>query len=1038
MKLAKSLVILLILAVSLIQVNVAHADAVQITGHVYDTQGRPVNAVRVAATGLTDPSIFYEDDITDARGYFSLSLKRPERIKSGLFPPFYKGRPIYEGYRMEVGTPTDGRYAVLTDNTIMVNAEGRDVIEQDFKLKPAGAIKLSGYTANGSPFAVNCHQYRPGAGCLTYVTDLHWRAKRSSLLDYLGVLLVAVNETNVINIAWDVPGFGKVILRADNDGKGFVPTVPGETISINLNYELARTEFRLLNESYARYLREGYVFSQEISPSIESAQDFLREAGSAVRESQAHFADACLNRTLWTGERLELEKAQQDIEKYRKGDATLSVVDENGKPVEHAKVTITQTSHDFLFGADLEKANRVYEAQLMREAGTNHILLQYAGIFLSGNPLEHFSFQPISSLETLKKMGMHLGAWQVIAFEPNRMAYAPYLWNLSFEELRTKIHEDVYNVVRRYADYIDYWIVISANPSWQLDSLGYTLQQVMDLYYAGVKAVREADPTSQILVFEDDADAYTSATVFQGPDDDFTTDFYTFMSRLADYGIDNVGLTMWAAGSYGSVYELCTPTPTEGTTEYPFRDLASVSRILDWYGTLNMPMHITGFAVPSNYTSSLGYWHRRSWDEELKVEWIQKAYTITFAKPHMREISYFWDAIPCDDLFISNIGLFDAEAAGHHVPRKSFLALKRLITEDWTTRLSVKTDANGQVEFRGFAGNYSITVTVGDLVKNFTLHIAEQESKTYKFRFDKKEIVQEMEAQRTVLRDSAKSLIGETDQISQWLASINPDRSAEVRNATGAMMLLYNDGQYAEVIELGRKIVANPLGIRLNGRLTDFQGFSPIARDPQLDLLPGSPRGTDLTDIYALADSSYLYLGIRVAEDNPNRNVGYYARIRIGSEDFLAAIERNGTYCRCWEDPCYDCGVDCSFAVGELVEMQIPLEWLKWPDRIYLDSVSIRHGPEQEFDAWHGPPIEIPNFKSFTATSTLQSETTMSTTSAVSPSGETVVSGLTVSLSYIAPACGIVILCIVVAYWGRHRSTPRDLQRKRASLRRRI
>ena len=46
-------------------------------------------------------------------------------------------------------------------------------------------------------------------------------------------------------------------------------------------------------------------------------------------------------------------RVKQDIEKYRKGDCKLRFCDENGKPEAGKRVKITQTTHDFKYGANI-------------------------------------------------------------------------------------------------------------------------------------------------------------------------------------------------------------------------------------------------------------------------------------------------------------------------------------------------------------------------------------------------------------------------------------------------------------------------------------------------------------------------------------------------------------------------------------------------------------------------------------------------------------------------------------------------------------
>jgi hypothetical protein len=53
------------------------------------------------------------------------------------------------------------------------------------------------------------------------------------------------------------------------------------------------------------------------------------------------------------------------------------------------------------------------------------------------------------------------------------------------------------------------------------------------------------------------------------------------------------------------------------------------------------------------------------------------------------------------------------------------------MTEDWATRLVAKTDENGQVMFRGFAGNYTVTIRTENGLINSAIHVDEQASQAY-------------------------------------------------------------------------------------------------------------------------------------------------------------------------------------------------------------------------------------------------------------------------------------------------------------------
>ena len=47
------------------------------------------------------------------------------------------------------------------------------------------------------------------------------------------------------------------------------------------------------------------------------------------------------------------QRSAEGIERYRKGDGRITVVDKEGKPVSNAKITLTHINHEFLFGANL-------------------------------------------------------------------------------------------------------------------------------------------------------------------------------------------------------------------------------------------------------------------------------------------------------------------------------------------------------------------------------------------------------------------------------------------------------------------------------------------------------------------------------------------------------------------------------------------------------------------------------------------------------------------------------------------------------------
>jgi len=1007
---AKSLLILLALMVSLLQVNVAHADVVQIQGHVRDTESRPISDISVEIWSLTPPWTSYGHGKTDQTGHYVLSFDRPKRLDSPA-EDFGNGFPVYEGCRMNVAWP-DAAWIPAMDRT--VNTENRTVLDRDFILRPAAAIKLEAYDSHGiliDRFETNNAKENPFSP--VYTTDLSWRIVPSQFVES-GTVMMSLNTPSVINIPWDVQGFGKVMLRADNGGEGFTLRTQGDMISINLNYELARTEFRLLNESYQRYMDEGYVFSKVASSNILSAKEAFAETGTVAPGLQkARSSDLSLNKTLWAAEGIEYEKSVQDIEKYRKGDVFLQFVDENGLPLRNANVSLSQTTHDFLFGALSEGAPDTEANELFEKAGMNSVLIQLYWRETEPSLGQHVFPYSLESLESLRRMGLHVGAEGLIVFEPSQV-WTTGLYTLGLEDLKREVYQHVYALVSKYSDYVDYWIVVH-NTNTGEGSLGFTREEMADVIRTGVAAARAADPKAEVLAYMGHICGWEAAWY----QDEYTLDPYAYLTQLERSGVNFDGIALQL--TYGSVNEWGGATEMELNglqSPYFFRDLASISRLLDWYGTLSKPIHITEFNVPGNYGSNLGYWHRRSWDEKLKTEWIKGFYTIAFGKPLMKEITY-WSAI--DHYYQrANRGLLDVQDS----PRESYYALKRLITGNWTTRLTMNTDANGQVSFRGFAGDYTVTLTLDDLQKDLTIHVDEQRTSTHRFVFDRNEVRKEMEAKRLAVRAHAESVLRELDSVVQWLAGISQIKSDSMRENLTKLRTLYEQGKYQQVIDLESAYIENPLGIQLNGRLSDIDGLAPLILDRVNDSAPGSPPGADLTALYAVADVSNLYLAIRTMGDEPNIEATFTVEFRTESRNFHATVARNGTECRCFQQPWAEGGIHygCAFSVGEIVEMRVLLEPLGSPKRMDLTNVWIWREEAQgshDFDSYDGPPVEIPSLMVFLSTQA----TTLQTASAKGSYTLTTASTIGLDQDWILwPAVACIFLVVgVYGYFRGHR-----------------
>ena len=122
------------------------------------------------------------------------------------------------------------------------------------------------------------------------------------------------------------------------------------------------------------------------------------------------------------------------------------------------------------------------------------------------------------------------------------------------------------------------------------------------------------------------------------------------------------------------------------------------SQIAAAHAAPDMPIHLSEITISAPGNDERG--------EIIQAEVARNLYRLWFSIPAMRAITW-WNVV--DDCGAprepSVSGLFRRDMT----PKKSYLALDRLINDEWRTRLTVRTDADGSVSFRGFKGGYRLT-----------------------------------------------------------------------------------------------------------------------------------------------------------------------------------------------------------------------------------------------------------------------------------------------------------------------------------------
>jgi hypothetical protein len=67
--------------------------------------------------------------------------------------------------------------------------------------------------------------------------------------------------------------------------------------------------------------------------------------------------------------------------------------------------------------------------------------------------------------------------------------------------------------------------------------------------------------------------------------------------------------------------------------------MMQVSSILDRFGNLGKPVHITAAGVPSGGSAAGGSWHG-DWSEEVQARWARDFYQVALSKPFVETVCW--------------------------------------------------------------------------------------------------------------------------------------------------------------------------------------------------------------------------------------------------------------------------------------------------------------------------------------------------------------------------------------------------------------
>jgi hypothetical protein len=672
------------------------ADTVTIHGTVTGIGGEPLYALisvnsssnELLGSTMSSRAGSYSLQVPLRDGYVLWTQELGDRVQFGadVIPSGYLDR--YQ-------------YAVPTGNDLPV----------DISLPSAGAIWLQTYDLSGQylfrqdvdnnnwTVAVYPLGMPPTEHPLQYLnhqTNTFWGWRNGSDKNH-PVVLIPAGVAVELWIHFQVPDAGDTFIHLDNDGKGY-SVEKGGVLRVNLLYDAARTEYRIFHDRLDGYLTSGYTLSDTVTQREVEAGAALQDAGQQCPAGQMAvcITDAykVLTDVILSREDAALQVAQQDIEKYRKKDITVQLLDCSGAAVGGQAVDYQQVSNDFIFGAGWPENS---ELPALKQAGFNGAIEEawWGEVTSDGNQYNYWDERFTPVVQQGMNIIMHTGIW--ISPVNNWYFYPRVIESMSPAEMADLAQQFSAKFTQHYRDRMVIYNTFN-EPQNAFYTFHFTMEEVVKIAAASAAGAAQGAPDVPTYInfyntylggdmswyVNQYNENYPSAeeilkAILQAdvPFNDIGLEFYSGVAPTTDFGIYNDTIEHY--GQY-SKDVFISEISYGSADDYPGRDANSYQG--DWRG---------------GHT------------DQAQADWALYAYTIAFSKPYVTGVVW----VPASDTNTSadlkGYSLFNASRQ----PRPVVSTISSLI-HSWMSVGSGTTDRTGLFTWRGFAGNYELRWTATD------------------------------------------------------------------------------------------------------------------------------------------------------------------------------------------------------------------------------------------------------------------------------------------------------------------------------------
>ncbi len=421
-----------------------------------------------------------------------------------------------------------------------------------------------------------------------------------------------------------------------------------------------------------------------------------------------------------------LRQANLNVEKYRKADAAISFHKKTGEPVKNTTVIIEQKTHDFLFGniifpliGVLEKYDReIYRPKLFQKRFKdvfNFAIFPFYWSSYEKTPARPEWRKLIPVLQWCKENGItakgHPLAWVEKGGTPT------WLYDLPTKLAEELLKARITRIAKGFKDQIDIWDVV--NEPTHTITWSEVMEKPYGQRYTSIPIKKIADWVEKCYRWAHQANPQATLIMndYEQIVSDFIPDtrqrFYDLAAELKERGtpLNGLGLQAHAKEYWYSPKEIWDT--------------------LNFYEKLGYPLHITEFIPQSSGNNIKGNSKKGKWTKQAQAEFAEQFYRVCFGHPAVVSINwwglsdrYIWSERPGGGLIDEN-----------YQPKPAYNKIENLIKKEWMTKLSMKTNDDGLINFRGFYGNYKITLkTKNGAVYTFNIHLDKNEANKWNFK----------------------------------------------------------------------------------------------------------------------------------------------------------------------------------------------------------------------------------------------------------------------------------------------------------------